>query len=101
MGADYCCPTMVDDVCKLICHQSVIKCNDNRTYLMYREERLDLHMGIRRQIRNTITRLNAKLLKRSRPLIASKKEVLVGQPGAPINHRLSAPIETTGTTVEL
>ena len=83
-----------DDVCEVLGGEPVVDRHQHRAELRYGVERLELRVGVGRDVRDAIALLDAELLgHRRRPAIAAVAELLVGQPQVAVDQRFVVGIE--------
>ncbi len=93
MRAHHARPAVVDHVCEVRRGQPVIDRHEDCTDLRNRVKRLQLRMGIRRDISHAVVLLHPQALERRRPAIAPVEEGAVCPPLFAIANRFSIAIQ--------
>ena len=93
MDAKHARAAVVDDIGEIVGGQTIVDGNEHGADLRHGIERLELRMGIGRDIGDAVAGLDPHLLQRGGPAIAAVKELRVGQPEIAVDDSFPVGIE--------
>ena len=101
VGTDNRRPAVPDDVFDLAWLEPEVDRNQHRSNLWHGIERLELRVGIRREVGDAVALPHPQALQRGRPAIAAVKELPVGEPDRPVDDGLAVRVEGARPTLKL
>ena len=99
--ADHGRPAVFDDVQEVGRGESVVHRDQHGADLRDGIERLQLAMGVRRDVDHPVTLLHAKVLERRRPAVRAVEELAVRQAQFTVDNGLAFRVEPAGSASEL
>ncbi len=92
---------VVDDVLELTGAQAIVDRHEHGADLRDGVERLELRVGVRRDVRDAVAARDAERLQRRRPAVAPIEELRVGEPQRAVDERLALRVQRARAPREL